>query len=140
MDWIVQFIFKSSSLLDGHNAIQDQVSNPNMTWFREVCIAAERDDKLGVKLLAHNIVELCENEGIEYPNKRKYIDDKAAYKYVGVVMGKLFNKEGSLVIDSYQITKLEGEIYNENAGRHLMSKFYEINSVTQEDTQKRDKK
>ena len=131
MDWIVRFIFNSAPLLDGHNAIQDQVSNPNMTWLREVCIAAERDDKLGFRLLAHNIVELCEHEGIEYPNKRKYHEDDSAYKYVGVVMGKLFNKENILIIDSYEITRTEGEIYNENSRRHLMSKYYEINNLSQ---------
>jgi len=131
MDWIVQFIFKSSPLLDGHNAIQDQVSNPNMTWLREICIAAERDDKLGFRLLAHNIVDLCELEGIEYPNKRKYTNDSSAYKYVGVVMSKLFSKANTLIIDSYEVTKMEGEIYNENAGRHLVSKFYVINNFSQ---------
>ena len=131
MDWIVQNIFKSAPLLDGHRAIQNQVSSPNLTWFREVCIAAERDDKLSYELLAHNIVELCEQEGIEYPNKRKYHSDDAAFKYVGVIMGKLFGKNNSLKVDCYNCTKSEAEIYNENSGRHLMSKIYQITVISE---------
>lgn len=125
MDWIVQNIFGMPPLLEGHQDIQKQVSNPQLTWLREVCIQAERDEKLNFDLLAHNIAELCEHADITYPNKRQYCDD-GAFKYIGVIMGKIFNKQDSVIIDNYKITKTEKDIYNENIKRHKLARIYII--------------
>ncbi len=126
MDWIVQHIFKSAPLLEGHQIIQQSVSSPQLTWLREVCLQAERDDKLDFDLLAHNIAEICEFSDIEYPNKRKYQDAEAAFKYIGTIMGKMFSKQEVVVIDNYKVTKTEREIFNEKSRRHKLSKIYKI--------------
>ena len=119
-------MFGEASLLDGHNAIQQQVSSPNLTWRRNVCLAAARDGRLEFELMADNIAELCEHSDFEYPNRRKYFDDDAAGKYVGVIMAKLFEDTASLQVDNYQISKAEGGKYNEKSKRHLRVKTYKI--------------
>ncbi len=126
MDWIVQRIFKTVPLLEGHQNIQQSVSSPQLTWLREVCLYAERYEKLNVDLLSHNIAEICEFSDIEYPNKRKYQNSEAAYKYIGTIMCKMFSKQGVVIIDNYKVTKTEREIFNEKIRRHKLSKIYKI--------------
>jgi len=134
MDWIVQNIFNTPPLLVGHQGIQKQVSNPQLTWLREVCLQADRDEKLDFDLLAHNIAELCEHADIEYPNKRKYHDEETAFRYIGIIMCKIFNMQDSVIIDSYQVTRSEKEKYKEKIKEHRMSKVYEIKMLHAETT------
>ena len=128
MDWIVQNIFMTPSLLDGHKDIQVQVSNPQLTWLRDVCIQSENDGKLGIDLLAHNIAELCEYADIEYPNKRTY-SGEPAFKYIGIIMGKMFDKKNTLIVDNYQIIKSEKSIYNKKSKRIKLTKVYSIKTI-----------
>lgn len=125
MDWIVQKIFMCKPLLDGHQAIQKAVSSPQLTWLREVCIRADEDGKLDFDLLAHNIAELCEHADIKYPNRRTYQGDEAN-KYIGVIMAKIFDGQGSVDCDSYVVTRIERECYHENIQRHKLAKIYVI--------------
>jgi hypothetical protein len=125
MDWIVQNIFECKPLLDGHQAIQKAVSNPQFTWLRDVCIQADADGKLDSELLAHNIAELCEHADIKYPNRRMYQGDDAN-KYIGITMAKIFDKQDSVNNDSYVITRTEDERYNECLKRHKLAKIYVI--------------
>ena len=129
MDWIVQELFDMPPLLKGHKNIQKQVSNPQLTWLREVCIQADHDGKLDNDLLAHNIAELCEESDIKYPNNKTYQND-AANKYIGSILGKIFSKQDSVINDNYQVTRTERMVYSESSSRDLLSKIYRINLIS----------
>jgi hypothetical protein len=43
------------------------MSNPALSWLRLVAIGVEQEGRLGRELSAEEIVELCEDEGIDIP-------------------------------------------------------------------------
>ena len=41
LDWIVQNLLGAAPLLDGHRETQERMTNPALTWLREVAIIAQ---------------------------------------------------------------------------------------------------
>ena len=79
-------------------------------------------------LQAHDIAELCEHSDIKYPNNKIY-HDAAANKYIGIIMGKIFEEQKSVVIDNYIITRCEKDVRNEKSKRDKLSKVYRIETL-----------
>ena len=129
LDWIVQHIFKIAPLLDGHKAVQQEISEPNLVWLRSLCIEIERSQQLGVEFQANDIAELCEEADITWPSKRSLPDRLAEQKYVGTIMGKLFKKAGVeyITIDDYFVQRDVKQIYDEMRQGNRDRKTYTIN-------------
>lgn len=107
LDWIVQNLFCSAPLMDGHRTAQERVSNPALNWLRDVALAAERAGKLGGDgLSASNIAELCEDEGITIPGLRAG-GEKQAPIAIGRIMGRLFRETEGVSVDGFQCTRGE---------------------------------
>jgi len=128
LDWIVQNIFQLSPLLDGHKAIQNEISDPGLVWLRSVCIAAENAKRLGAEFQAHDIAELCGEADITWPGGRTLPDRDAEQKYVGTLMKKIFQDEpdDKITIDNYILKRTIKPIFNEISQRNRDKKIYTI--------------
>jgi hypothetical protein len=107
LDWIVQEILLEAPLIEGHRAAQERVSNPAQTFFREVCIATDRQSRLGEELSATNIFDICQEEGITIPglSEEKQDDEKAAPRQIGKLASKVFNNTVQVELDSWTLTR-----------------------------------
>ena len=128
LDWILQYIFKLPPLLDGHQAVQHEISNPDLTWLRAVCIAVEHTYGVDMKLHAHNIAEICEEEGIEWPRGKVVRDNDVATKYVGTIMVRIFRdqKDGIVNLDRYIVTREINKVYDATHCKERTKKCYII--------------
>ncbi len=107
LDFIVQKILFEAPLIEGHRAAQERVSNPAQTFFREVCLAAERQSRLGEELSASNIFDICQEGGIEIRglSEDKQDDDKAAARQIGKHAARVFNTTEQVEIDTWTVTR-----------------------------------
>lgn len=128
LDWIVQYIFGFPPLLDGHRAVQEEVSDPNSVWLRFVCIAMDKTGRLQTEIQAHEIAEICEENDIDWPNGRNLPDSEAEQQYVGTLMGKIFRdkSDDKTVIDNYIVTRTIKPIYDPLRKRHRDKKIYTV--------------
>ena len=104
LDWIVQHIFNAGPLLAGHQAAQDRVSNPAMTFLRFVALEIRASGRLGATLLAGNIVDICEEAGIEIPGLKSASSSDASRK-VGILMKRAFADANAILIDEFNVTR-----------------------------------
>jgi hypothetical protein len=58
------------------------VSNPSLTWLRTLALALEHEGKMGVALIASEIVQTCELHGVEIPGL-KDANEEVARRRVG---------------------------------------------------------
>ena len=108
LDWIVQNIFDLAPLLDGLTEEILRVSDPALSWLRQVGIGVEKDGRLDEALLATEIVDICQAHGIDFPNKVFTTDLDQLAMYTGRLLGRVFrdvlaNEE--LAIDRYKIKR-----------------------------------
>lgn len=104
LDWIVQHIFKSAPLLDGHQGAQDRVSNPALSFLRLVALEVVKAGKLGEGLMAHQIVNLCEEAVIEIPGATVG-DPAGAARRVGTLMKQAIGAAGDVEVDGFKVNK-----------------------------------
>ena len=127
LDWIVRNLCELVPLMDGHEVAQERVSTPAITWLREVCIAAEKDGRLGVELSAAEIAELCADQDIKARSGKSEVDwsdgDKANMK-VGTLMKSALKGKDRIEIAPFEIRKRE---WKEHGPKHtFIRKSYEI--------------
>jgi len=103
LDHIVQTYFDLPPIMEGHRGLQAQVSDQNLVWLRQVCLAAPKS----VQLRAHDIADLCEHEGIEYPN-RKYVDESQQAQHIGRIMARVFKETKTVKMDEFAVTRSTG--------------------------------
>ena len=109
LDWIVHHLLKHTPLMDGHQESQERVSNPNLTFIREMALEIERQNLLGQPLIATQIAELAATADITIPGLAKnesYNEDKAK-KIVGIKLGAVFKNEEIIELDGFTITRNE---------------------------------
>lgn len=94
--------------MDGHEAAQERVSNPTLSWIRSLALAVEREGKLDDAMIASEIVELCQNSGLEIPGA-KGADDDQAKRQIGVLMKRVFNKGDEIKVDGYAVRRGQRE-------------------------------
>lgn len=104
LDWIVQNIFHAAPLLDGHQSAQERVSNPALNFLRLVALEVEALNKLDEALFAHQIVDLCEESGIEIPGLKSANSDDACRK-VGVVLKRAFGDLDVVQVDGFTVKR-----------------------------------
>ena len=113
LDWIIQHVLKEAPLIDGHTAAQERVSNPALTWLRQVALAIEADHRLDEDIMAGGIGELCEDHNIDIPGLRDNTDETGRNKRVGILMKKAFGEEEDIEIDRYRVKRTEKDHYYE---------------------------
>lgn len=128
LDWIVQKLFESAPLLDGHRAAQERVSNPALNFLRAVALAADRAHRLGESFTASNLAELAESAGVPIPGLRQVGDERAAAKQIGIHLGRVFREgDGEAVeVDGFTIRRTEREEAREDGNGVRLLKAYEI--------------
>jgi hypothetical protein len=90
LDWIVQNIFGLAPLLDGHTEEILRVSDPALSWLRQVGIAVGKDNRLDEGLSASEILDICEGRGVEFPGAVLTKDPDQLAMYVGRLLGRIF--------------------------------------------------
>ncbi len=91
VDWIVQHLLYGSPLMDGHEAAQQRVSDPLLTWLRRVAVAVTSNPfEHARELRASDLFAICDNAGITIPGAHS---PERAVQTIGVHMAKLFRDQ-----------------------------------------------
>jgi len=67
LDWIVQKLFFAAPLTEGHRQTQLRMTNPALTWLRQLVLATEQSGKVGQWLRTHNLLDIVIDAAIEIP-------------------------------------------------------------------------
>jgi hypothetical protein len=94
------------------------MSNPALSWLRLVAIGVEQEGRLGTELSAEEIVELCENEGIDIPGVS---DPSFANAMTGKALKKAFGSAQEVSFDHYKISR--GTITDKNYRQKPVYRF-----------------
>jgi hypothetical protein len=123
LDWIVQEYFKGPPLLDGHTEEILRLSNPNLSWLRQVAHAANRKAKLDSALQAWEIADLCESCDIELGSDRLTPEQKSML--AGRKLASIFsqNETGEVKVDVYIVRK-DTKTHYDTANRKNIEKHY----------------
>lgn len=121
LDWIVQNILGCAPLMDGHQAAQERTSNPALTFMRAVALAVAGDGRLGVALIASELVELCDMHAIEIPGKPA--DEDRAKRQIGSLCKLVFRDGDTVSVDGYTISRVSRE-YRKPSGDLATSNAY----------------
>ena len=123
LDWIVQNIFHEAPLMDGHESAQDRVSNPALTFVRNIAIAIDQSEKLGERLNASQIFDLAQDNGIELPNLQTQTTEAGA-KQIGTLFAKVFKTGDSAQVDCYVIERSERKAMRKDGNGFYPMKIY----------------
>jgi hypothetical protein len=121
MDWICQRVMGTAPILDGHQAEQERIGNPNLVWLRNVAIAVRMEAELGRELSASRIAEICATGLVLYPGGKSETDDQKATLYVGRLMRQIFSEVDAITTDTFSITRITREEKDEN---YVMRKIH----------------
>jgi CHC2-type zinc finger protein len=126
LDWIVK-LFDLPPLLDGHTEEVLRVSDPALSWLRQIGIAVEHDGRLGQGLSASDIVDICQAHNIEFPNKTSTTDLEQLARLAGRLLGRVFrdvsvNEE--LGIDRYKIKRESSKQTREDGGDYIQNHYW----------------
>jgi hypothetical protein len=122
LDWIVQNLIGCAPLMDGHEAAQERVSNPALSWLRAVALAVSGENQLGKSLTASELVELCELHGLVMPGNPKNADE--AKKQAGRLFSRLFTIGEKLDVDGFIVTRSVQRQSRGDAGGAIETKNY----------------
>lgn len=114
LDWITHNLLNAPPLLDGHQATQERMTNPNLAWLRDVAIAVDAADRLDEPLRAYEILDIIEHTDVAIPGvkDRDLLDDEkareTAMRAIGRRIGGCFKVEDSIDngVDSIDIDNL----------------------------------
>jgi hypothetical protein len=127
LDWIVQNIFNLSPLLDGHTEEILRISDPALSWLRQVAIAIEKDNRLDEGFSAIEIVDICQAHNIDFPNDVCVTDPEQLARYAGRLLARVFHKVSlnePLGIDRYEITHDERQERRISDGTPYTKHYY----------------
>ena len=124
LDSIVQDIFGLAPLIDGHIEEVLRVSDPALSWLRQVGMVAEKEDRLDEALLAHEIIDIGQTYGIDFPGIRGFISSDNLLMHVGKVLGRIFRDSSEIAIDRYKVRKETRKQYRPTKEGGEYSKHY----------------
>jgi hypothetical protein len=128
LDWIVQNILGEAPLMDGHQAAQERVSDPNLTFLRKLALALADQNRLGEELKASELYEICVNADVVVPGLREANEEKGKLK-VGSAMAPLFKTCTRVSMDGFTVTRREEDIERDDGGGRFPSKTYQFERV-----------
>ena len=113
LDCIIQNIVGEAPLMDGHQAAQDRVSNPALTFLRKLALAVADQDRLSETLIASVLYEIAEAGDVTVPGLKEP-NEEHGKRQVGVVMARLFKTTNQ--IELYQTTSKNLQMLNLKVG------------------------
>jgi phage/plasmid primase-like uncharacterized protein len=105
LDWIVQNVLGCAPLMDGHQAAQERTSNPALSFMRAVALAVAGENRLGVALIASEMVEICELHAIKIPGEPA--DTDKAKRQVGCLCKQVFRESDTVNVDGFTVTRAD---------------------------------
>jgi hypothetical protein len=140
LDWVVQNLFNAAPLMDGHGQTIQRMTNPALTWFRQVALVVEQSEKTGQWLRAYHLVDLLDNAGLGIPgvSEDDDLEDEAthdkALRGVGKRLAKCFGPARSelevdhLIVERRETTDADGRDRKEYFFRRRPTGQYAENS------------
>jgi hypothetical protein len=122
LDWIVQHIFRSVPLLDGHRGAQTTVSTPAIVFLRSLALTVRSAGKLGVALSSSDLRDICDDYGLEI-HGLKSLDPAHAARHLGSVLGRAFASKDEISVDGFTVSR-SSETERRTAGGDRTIKFY----------------
>ncbi len=122
LDWIVQNILGEAPLMDGHQAAQERVSNPDLTFLRKLALAVADQNLLGEWFNASALYGIADGAGIDIPGLRDP-DEEKGKRVIGTVMARLFKTASMVVVDAYTVTRNEEETPRTGGGSYPAKKY-----------------
>jgi len=130
LDWIVQNIFECAPLLDGHREEQDRISTPELGWLRKVAFAIKQDDKLEDSFKVGELINLCEQHGIDIYGNRSHMNEDQVRLHLGKVLRRVFREEASVRVDCFEVIRETRNEYNENQRKCIDVHYYQFRDVS----------
>jgi hypothetical protein len=125
LDSIVQDIFGLAPLIEGHTEEVLRASDPALSWLRQIGMTIEKEKRLDEGLMAHEIIDIGQANGIEFPGVRGFISPDNLSMYVGKVLGRIFRDSSEITIDRYKVRKDTRKQYRPaNEGGDYSKHFY----------------
>ena len=109
LDWICRELVGCAPLMEGHTEAQERASNPALSWMRAVALAVEADNRLGLPLIASELVEVCELHAVAIPGDPAGEDH--AKRQVGKLCKQLFRDGDGLDVDGFTINRTRKEYH-----------------------------
>ena len=108
LDWICQNVLDCAPLIDGHQAAQERVSNPALSWVRSVALLVESEGRLCKALIASELAELCHRHERDIPGVMNSDEDRAR-RQVGVLMRRVFKEGDEISVEGYAVSRGQKE-------------------------------
>jgi len=112
LDWIVQNLFGLPPLMDGHVETKIRMSNPSLSWLRDVAHAVRRANQLYVVLRAAQILDvIVDQQDIEIPgfslgdDLAEEATKKKVLQAMGRRLGQCFKGECEISLDGVIVTR-----------------------------------
>ena len=107
-DWIVRNIFAAGPLMDGHEEAKERVSNPSLTFFRNLAVKLEAADRLNEQLTATNIAEFCAEKTVDLPglSEKCKTDPKERRTHVGRIMKAVLEDGDERIWEGFRIVRM----------------------------------
>jgi hypothetical protein len=121
LDAIVK-MFALAPLLDGHREQQERTANPQLQWLREVILAAKKTQH-GCELYTHDLVNIAEDHGIEFPGNPHSKDEPTIR--AGRILGKIFRdaEADEIAVDGFVFSRNEAPDYSEKGDGRTIKKY-----------------
>ena len=122
LDWIVHNLLGEAPLIDGHQQVQERMSNPAHSWLRDLAHGVIRSDRLDCWLRANDLLQIAIDDEIEVPGLADGDDaeDESVRKNVLCAIGRRLRqcfRDGETVrIDGLRI---ERRSYTDDAARSI---------------------
>jgi hypothetical protein len=101
-----------------------RVSDPALSWLRQIGIAVEHGNRLDQGLSASDIVDICQAHSIEFPNKTTTTDLDHLAMLAGRLLGRVFSDASMLTIDRYEIEREERTQTRPSDGVEFQKYYY----------------
>ena len=105
LDWIIQHLMLLPPLMEGHEAAQERASNPALAWLREVCLALERETRLGVEITASEIADISAEHELDIPGLLPNAVEEKIRTRIGCIMAKAFGAADSMDAEDFTLTR-----------------------------------
>jgi hypothetical protein len=125
LDWIVQHILDETPLMRGHQAAQERVSNPSLTFLRNLALAVAEQDQLNGQLSASELYKIAADNDVDVPGLHEP-DEHKGKRVIGSIMARLFKTADTLDVDDFTVSRHEVETERSDGGGKYTARTYEF--------------
>ena len=125
LDWILQNILGEAPLMDGHQAAQERVSNPALTFLRKLALAVAEQGRLGESLIASQLYEIADSAELDVPGLREPDEEKGKL-LIGSILARLFKAGDSITTDEFTVIRHEAETNRHDGGGIYIARTYQF--------------